>query len=47
MTFELHRRDVSFWDVVAQGWRIPRGDFTFLLGFSSHDIREEVRVALT
>jgi beta-glucosidase len=47
VTFELHRRDVSFWDVVAQDWRIPRGDFTFLLGFSSRDIRKEVKVALT
>ncbi|KAH6665859.1 beta2 tomatinase [Plectosphaerella plurivora] len=27
VTFELHRRDVSFWDVDAQDWRVPGGDW--------------------
>lgn len=46
VTFELHRRDVSFWDVDAQDWRVPGGDFVFHLGFSSRDVRAEVRSKL-
>lgn len=42
-----NRRDVSLWDVVAQDWRIPTGDFIFFLGFSSRDIKKEVRMDLT
>ncbi|KAE8148639.1 glycosyl hydrolase family 3 N terminal domain-containing protein [Aspergillus avenaceus] len=39
VTFDLMRRDVSYWDVVAQDWRIPTGQFTFHAGFSSRDFR--------
>lgn len=39
MTFSLTRRDVSFWDTFRQGWVIPEGDFTFLVGFSSRDLK--------
>jgi beta-glucosidase len=39
VTFDLMRRDVSYWDVVAQDWRIPAGSFTFKAGFSSRDFR--------
>ncbi|KAJ6051081.1 hypothetical protein N7460_001615 [Penicillium canescens] len=35
--FELMRRDLSYWDVTAQDWRIPAGSFTFKAGFSSRD----------
>jgi beta-glucosidase len=35
--FELTRRDVSFWDVGAQQWRIPAGVFGIRLGSSSRD----------
>ncbi|KAK5787721.1 hypothetical protein VI817_010218 [Penicillium citrinum] len=37
VSFDLMRRDVSYWDVVAQDWRIPAGEFTFKAGFSSRD----------
>ncbi|KAJ5298613.1 uncharacterized protein N7443_006733 [Penicillium atrosanguineum] len=37
ISFDLMRRDVSYWDVVAQDWRIPAGSFTFKAGFSSRD----------
>ncbi|TFK46096.1 hypothetical protein OE88DRAFT_1053198 [Heliocybe sulcata] len=40
VVFELTRRDVSYWDVEAQQWRIPEGTFTLSLGFSSRDIRQ-------
>ncbi|KAH6642730.1 glycosyl hydrolase family 3 N terminal domain-containing protein [Boeremia exigua] len=37
-TFDVFRRDVSFWDVVTQTWVIPAGEFDFRVGFSSRDI---------
>ncbi|KAJ5660093.1 hypothetical protein N7507_006544 [Penicillium longicatenatum] len=46
VTFELMRRDVSYWDVVAQDWRIPAGQFTFKAGFSSRDFRSNVNATL-
>lgn len=38
VTFDLMRRDLSFWDVVRQEWVIPEGQFEFSVGFSSRDI---------
>lgn len=32
--FELLRRDVSYWDVVAQEWRVPEGEIKVEVGFS-------------
>lgn len=40
VTFELMRRDLSYWDVVSQQWLIPTGEFTFHVGFSSRDLRD-------
>ena len=37
VTLELTRRDVSFWDVGAQQWKIPAGELGIRLGFSSKD----------
>ena len=42
--FELTRKDVSFWDVKAQNWRLPEGEFGIELGFSSRDLPEKKRV---
>lgn len=39
VSFALMRRDISYWDVVAQEWVIPAGEFTFSVGFSSRDLR--------
>ncbi|KAK5654888.1 hypothetical protein OQA88_6926 [Cercophora sp. LCS_1] len=36
--FELTRRDLSVWDVVAQKWRLPRGKFTIEVGGSSRSL---------
>jgi len=36
--FSLMRRDVSYWDIVAQDWVIPTGEFGVGVGFSSRDI---------
>jgi beta-glucosidase len=38
--FQLRRRDLSFWDVVAQEWALPSGDFKVFVGASSTDIRQ-------
>lgn len=39
-TFELMRRDLSYWDVDEQQWLIPTGEFTLSVGFSSRDLVE-------
>ena len=38
VTFDLTRRDLSIWDVVAQQWRLQTGEFTFEVGSSSRDL---------
>lgn len=35
----LSRYGLSYWDVAAQGWRRPDGEFTFSVGASSRDFR--------
>ncbi|KAI0121715.1 beta-glucosidase-related glycosidase [Xylariales sp. AK1849] len=37
--FELMRRDLSYWDIVSQGWLVPPGEFTLSVGFSSRDLK--------
>lgn len=37
--FPLARRDVSYWDIVAQDWVIPSGAFNVMVGFSSRNIK--------
>lgn len=39
-TFELMRRDLSYWDINAQQWLIPEGEFVLSVGFSSRDLVE-------
>ncbi|KAK3677858.1 hypothetical protein LTR78_001953 [Recurvomyces mirabilis] len=39
VSFPLTRRDLSIWDVVAQQWRLQRGEYTVEVGASSRDIR--------
>ena len=44
--FQLRRRDLSFWDVVAQEWALPHGDFKVYVGASSTDIRQTGTLAM-
>lgn len=37
--FELTRRDLSVWDVVAQQWRLAKGEYQVFVGASSRDLR--------
>lgn len=36
--FELTRRDLSNWDVVAQKWQLQKGDYGVFVGSSSRDL---------
>lgn len=38
ISFSLTRRDLSYWDVVEQNWRMPDGKFTIAIGRSSRDL---------
>ncbi|KAH8701062.1 glycosyl hydrolase family 3 N terminal domain-containing protein [Talaromyces proteolyticus] len=38
VSFSLTRRDLSYWDIVAQDWKIPSGEIGVSLGFSSRDL---------
>jgi beta-glucosidase len=40
VSFELMRRDLSYWDIDSQEWLIPEGEFTLHVGFSSRDLIE-------
>lgn len=40
--FPLTRRDISYWDVTAQEWRVPRGEFSVHIGLSSRDLQQEI-----
>lgn len=44
VTFDLMRRDLSYWDVVSQQWLIPSGTFRLSVGFSSRDLRVDTEV---
>ena len=46
VTFSLARRDLSYWNVVAQQWQIPAGTFTLKVGMSSRDIQATGSVSL-
>jgi beta-glucosidase len=46
VSFDLMRRDLSYWDITAQEWLIPEGTFTFHVGFSSRDIRDSFEAAI-
>ncbi|KAG8160837.1 hypothetical protein KVR01_009101 [Diaporthe batatas] len=38
-TFNLRRRDLSYWDVRSQNWIVPKGNFGISVGASSRDVR--------
>ncbi|KAL4805163.1 putative beta-glucosidase D [Aspergillus unguis] len=39
VTFELRRRDISYWDVKAQNWAVAEGKYGVSVGASSRDLR--------
>ncbi|KAL4797172.1 glycoside hydrolase superfamily [Aspergillus venezuelensis] len=44
VSFELMRRDLSYWDIVSQQWLIPEGEFTIRVGFSSRNLKEVAKI---
>ncbi|KAH7316988.1 glycoside hydrolase family 3 protein [Stachybotrys elegans] len=39
VTFDIRRRDLSYWDVRSQRWVVPAGTFQVVVGASSRDIK--------
>jgi len=39
VTFDLSRRDISYWDIVTQQWTIGSSSIGVMAGFSSRDIQ--------
>ena len=39
VTFTLRKKDLSYWDVPSQTWKVPSGSFTVSVGASSRDLR--------
>lgn len=46
-TFELRRRDLSYWDVTSQNWVVPSGSFGVSVGASSRDVRLSSSLAVS
>jgi beta-glucosidase len=46
VTFTLKRRDLSYWNVSAQEWRIPAGKFTVSVGLSSRNLRVQKQIEI-
>ncbi|KAF8545191.1 glycoside hydrolase superfamily [Trichophaea hybrida] len=43
VVFEIKRRELSYWDVIAQNWRMPtEGNFTIWVGSSSRNLPVEI-----
>ncbi|KAJ5061931.1 glycosyl hydrolase family 3 C-terminal domain-containing protein [Bipolaris maydis] len=42
VTFEIRRRDISYWDVPAQDWALAKGDYTFYVSSNSRDSKGTV-----
>lgn len=47
VSFTLKRRDLSIWESATQNWVLPTGDFTFMVGASSRDIRQNGTITVT
>lgn len=39
VTFNLRKKDLSYWDVPSQNWIVPSGTFGVSVGASSRDLR--------
>ena len=46
ITISIRRRDISYWDVVAQKWALASGSYTFSVGSSSRDLRGSIQVSI-
>lgn len=46
LTFEVRRKDISYWDVAAQDWAIAKGDYKFHVSANSRDSKDSVTVSI-
>jgi len=46
VTISIRRRDISFWDTVAQKWALASGSYTFSIGSSSRDLRGSIQMSI-
>jgi len=46
VSISIRRRDISFWDTVAQKWALASGTYTFSVGSSSRDLRGSVQMSV-
>lgn len=46
VNFRVRRRDISFWDVVAQKWAIAAGTYSFAIGSSARDLKAAVKLVI-
>jgi beta-glucosidase len=46
VTFDIMRRDISYWDTEQQEWVIAAGSIGAAVGFSSRDLREQATFTL-
>ncbi|CAK3794324.1 beta-glucosidase D [Lecanosticta acicola] len=46
VTFSVRRRDLSYWDVVAQQWALASGEYTLSVGASSRDLKGSVTLTV-
>lgn len=44
VSFELMRRDISYWDIISQQWVIPTGEIKLEIGLSSRDLKDSVDI---
>jgi beta-glucosidase len=42
----IRRRDISFWDTIAQKWALASGFYTFSIGSSSRDLRGSIQISI-
>ncbi|KAK4870055.1 hypothetical protein LT330_005779 [Penicillium expansum] len=47
VSFNLRRRDLSYWDVYSQTWVIAKGRYTFWVGSSSRDLRSNTTYTIS
>jgi beta-glucosidase len=46
ISISIRRRDVSFWDTVAQKWALASGTYVFSVGSSSRDLRASTQMSV-
>ncbi|KAF2456505.1 putative glycosyl hydrolase [Lineolata rhizophorae] len=46
VTFEIRRKDLSYWDTDAKQWVVPEGTFTLDVGSSSRDLRSSGEITV-